>query len=224
MELLIYTSNGVYGHHIYPVLFPIALGGGWLVAITLRLLPEGHRIWAAVPVVPLLFWPFGELARLQRPAAEAKPDWRVIGERIQRETRPDERVLVFARHWGPSVLAISERRTAIRYIHSPPLHVRGYASDARWGEVAEVLRGADAPPFVVMPSWKLGDEPEGGITAAWLASGLDMEEATGPLADPVPYPNRAVTKALLAERYDVDYCEGVLCVLRLRRPQPAASP
>jgi len=216
LELLIYLSNGVYGHHIYPVLFTIALGAGWLVALTLRLLPEGHRIWALVPVVPLLVWPAAELARLNRPPDQDKPDWRLVGERIQRDTRPDERVLVFARHWGPSVLAISERRTAIRYIHSPPLHVRGYASNERWGEVVELLRGPDAPPFVVLPSWKVGDEPEGGPTVEWLAGGIDMDNATGPMADPVPYPNRGVMKELLAQRYDLDYCEGVLCVLRLR--------
>jgi len=212
-----YASNGVYGHHIYPVLFAASFAMGWMISITLRLLPSRREVWALAVAIPMLAWPCGELVRLHRAPRQIPPDWRVVGERIKAETRPDQRILVFARMWGPSVLAVAERRTAVRYIHSPPLYNRGYTSDARWGEVTSVLEGHEPPPFVVVPSWNLPEPPDGRPTAEWLAGAIDHDEAAGPLTDPTPYPNRERTKSLLVERYDLDYCEGLLCVLKLRR-------
>jgi hypothetical protein len=224
MSLAVYASNGVYGHHIYPVLFAVALAMGWMISITLRLLGPGREMWGLAIAVPMLIWPCGELARLHRSPNQAPPDWRIVGERIKAETRPDQRILVFARMWGPSVLAVSERRTAVRYIHSPPLYNRGYTSDARWGEVTAVLEATEAPPFVVIPWWNLPDPPGGVRTVDWLVGAIDHAQAAGPLTDPTPYPNRELTKRLLVERYDLDYCEGLLCVLELARPPGAAAP
>jgi hypothetical protein len=216
LELLIYTSNGVYGHHIFPVLFAVALASGWLLHLMLRLLPAGHRIWAAVPIVLLCAWPLAEHARLHRPVEQQKPDWRRVGERIRRETDPAERVLAFARQYGPSVLSIAERRTAIRYIHTPALYVRGYASDERWGEVVSLLSGERAPRFVVISSGRPLSQTAGNPAAQLVVEALDESGPAGPLVDPTPWPNRYRVKALLVERYDVDYCDGVICVMRLK--------
>jgi len=224
MELLIYASNGVYGHHIFPILFSVSLCMGWMVSTALRLLPAQRQTWAILVAVPLLIWPAAEMARLRPSSSSELPDWRAVGERIKAETTPDQRILVFARMWGPSVLAVSERRTAVRYIHSPALYNTGYASDERWGEVVSVLSGSEAPPFVVIPRWRLDEPAEGGANTAWLVEEIDHAEANGPMADPTPYPARARTKDLLIERYDLDYCEGVLCVLALVRPAGQASP
>jgi hypothetical protein len=163
----------------------------------------------------MIVWPTIELMQLQPSQRRTPPDWRIIGERIKAETRPDQRILAIARQWGPAALAVSERRTAVRYIHSPALYNMGYTSNERWGEVAAVLEKEDAPPFVVLSTFTLGDPPEGGPTVEWLVQSIDHAEAAGALADPTDFPNRGRTKRLLVQRYDVDTCEGLVCALKL---------
>ncbi|HUF69491.1 MAG TPA: hypothetical protein VMM79_12685 [Longimicrobiales bacterium] len=219
LELLVYASNGVYGHHIFPVLFSVALGMGWLVSIAVRLLPAGRRAWALAVILPMMFWPAGEMARLRPDPSAELPDWRLVGERIKRDTEPDERVLAMARMYGPSVLAIAERRTAVPYIHSPALYTAGYATNERWGELVSLLDGEGAPRFVVIPMGSLRETPADGPDVEWLVQSIDQIAAgDGPLAGSTAFPNRARTRSLLVQRYDVAYCEGIVCVLRLARP------
>jgi hypothetical protein len=219
LEIAIYASNGVYGHHVYAVLPAAALSAAFLAVIVHRAWPAARAIPAALLSIVLFSLPVLGTARLERPVGEEVPVERVVAQRIARETGPEDRGLVFARHWGGAVLAHAERKTAVRYFHSPGLYVRGYATNERWDEVAATITDDDGPPaFIVITIWGLKDPPQPaeGPTASWVVNGIDMKANRGPMNDTTDFPSRERVKQLIVQRYDLAFCESVLCVLRPR--------
>jgi hypothetical protein len=219
LEIAIYASNGVYGHHVYAVLPAAALSCAFLMMVMYRA-SRAHAVPAALLALGLAALPAIGVLRLQRPADEPVPVERKVAERLSRETTPGDRGLVFARHWGPSVLAHAERMSAVRYFHTPGLYARGYASNARWDEVAAAITAATAPPaFILITIWRLENEPASGPTPEWIVQAIDQKDNVDPIMDQTAYPSRTRVEQLIAERYEVAFCESVLCVLR---PRPSA--
>jgi hypothetical protein len=223
LEIAIYASNGVYGHHVYAVLPAAAMAGASLLMIAYRA-SGNHAAPATLLALVLMAMPAIGVARLRPPVSEETPIERRVAERLARETTRADRGLVFARHWGPSVLAHAERRTAVRFFHTPGLYARGYASNARWDEVIATITDAAVPPaFIIITTWHLEGEPTGGPTVDWIVQAIDQKDNRDAIMDPTPYPSRTRLKQLITERYDVAFCESVLCVLRPKVAQPGAA-